>query len=161
MQKLVCFILVLVAVFSLAECNEEGDADNLFGFSREDFTVVEEEDTHGGFLGDGDTYVILDCSNNPEAALKIVKNWKPLPLSENLQCFLYGGEKDGVNYDGCAEQAHFPEIKNGYYRFKDRSSEVIKDRADDSDFLKRYSINMSVAIYDTDTNMLYFYAQDT
>ena len=55
-------------------------------------------DTHGGFLGDGTYYLILDCSERKEQATELIKDWKPLPLTENLQLIMYGGEKNGVSY---------------------------------------------------------------
>lgn len=53
-----------------------------------------------------------------------------------------------------------PKIENGYYCFVDRHSQS-KDKKDDSPLLNRYSINCSLAIYDTDTNLLYYLELDT
>ena len=133
-----------------------------FGFAKKDFSVVDELDTHGGFLGDGSYYFILDCSDNKEKALKIVEGWKKLPLSENLKLIMYGGEKDGISYNGydLSEEAHMPKIKNGYYIFEDRHSES-KDSADDTELFSRYSYNFSIAVYDCDTNKMYYFKYDT
>ena len=43
-----------------------------FGFTKKDFSVIEELDTHGGFQGEGSHYLILDCSDDKEKALEIV-----------------------------------------------------------------------------------------
>ena len=105
---------------------------NTLDLQKKDFSVVEELDTHGGFLGDGSYYLILDCSNNKEQALEKVEGWNKLPLSENLNLIMYGGEKDGVTYGyELAEEAHMPSIDNGYYMFEDRHSES-NDSRDDS-----------------------------
>ena len=131
------------------------------GFSKKDFSVVEELDTHGGFLGDGSYYLILDCSENKEKALEKIKDWNKLPLSENLELIMYGGEKDGITYGyEFSNEAHIPKIKNGYYFFEDRHSES-KDSRDDSEILDRGSMNFSIAIYDCDTDKMYYYALDT
>ncbi len=132
-----------------------------FGFAKKDFSVVEELDTHGGFLGDGSYYLILDCSNNKEKALEKVKNWNKLPLSGNLNLIMYGGEKDsGTYWTGLADEAHIPEIENGYYIFEDRHSES-NDSADDSELFDRHSYNFSIAIYDCDTYKMYYFEFDT
>lgn len=132
-----------------------------FGFLKKDFTVIEELDTHGGFQGDGSYYLILDCSNNKVKALEIVEDWNKLPLSENLNLIMHGGEKDGVTYlYKLAEEAHMPKIGNGYYIFEDRHSES-KDSRDDSDLFDRYSYNFSLAIYDCDTDKMYYFEFDT
>ena len=129
------------------------------GFDKTEYTIVAEEDTHGGFHGDGSYYLILDCSSNPEEALSIVREWKPMPLSENLNLLMYGGEKDGGVYGyKLAEEAHWPEIEHGYYRFVDEQS---ADSADDSGLFDRLSYNFEIAAYDTDTNLFYFFRFDT
>lgn len=132
-------------------------AETYFGFDKNDFIVEEEVDTHGGFHGDGLYYLILDCSNNREAALEKVQNWKQLPLSENLNLMLYGGERYAYEL---AEEAHIPKIANGWYLFKDRHSEST-DSSDDTALFDRYSFNFSVGIYDADTDRLYYLAFDT
>ncbi len=155
-------LLALIYLFSLKPTSDYIDkTTEHFGFTKRDFTVVEELDTHGGFLGDGSYYLILDCSNNKEQALDEVKCWKKLPLSENLNLIMYGGEKDGVTYGyELAKEAHMPKISNGYYMFEDRHSES-KDSKNDSDLLDRHSSNFSVAIYDCDTDRLYYFEFDT
>lgn len=155
-------LLALIYLFSLKPTSDYIDkTTERFGFTKRDFTVIEELDTHGGFLGDGSYYLILDCSNNKEQALDKVKGWNKLPLSENLNLVMYGGEKDGVTYGyELSKEAHMPKISNGYYMFEDRHSES-KDSRDDSDLLDRHSSNFSVAIYDCDTDRLYYFEFDT
>ena len=132
-----------------------------FGFTKKDFSVIEELDTHGGFQGEGSHYLILDCSDNKQKALEIIKNWNKLPLSENLNLVMYDGEKDGVicGYE-LAKEAHIPKIENGYYIF-DNSQLKGKDNGDDSELFNRYSFNFEIAIYDCDTDRMYYFEFDT
>ena len=123
------------------------------------------EDTHGGFHGDGDYYLILDCSGKTEQAAELIKDWSPLPLTENLQRVMNmtcsGVDDDGVDYSKTlTEMAHWPIIENGVYKFIDRHSEAI-DKSDDTNLFNRYSHNFSVAAYDLDTNTLYYFEFDT
>ena len=53
-----------------------------------------------------------------------------------------------------------PAIYNGYYMFEDRHSES-KDSRDDSELFDRYSYNFSIAIYDCDTDKMYYFEFDT
>lgn len=132
-----------------------------FGFSKEDFTVIEEKDTHGGFHGDGFYTLILDCSGHADAALKLTDGWNKLPLSENLNLIMYGGQRDSVIYGyHLSEYAQMPPIENGFYCFKDRHSEA-EDAKDDSELLSRYSFNFSLAVYDCGTDRLYYFEYDT
>jgi len=156
-----CLLALLYLLSLKPTANYIGETTEYFGFAKKDFSVVEELDTHGGFHGDGSYYLILDCSNNKEQALKKVEGWNKLPLSENLNLIMYGGRKDGVTYGyELAEEAHMPAIDNGYYMFEDRHSES-KDSRDDSELFDRYSFNFSIAIYDSDTNRMYYFEFDT
>jgi hypothetical protein len=135
--------------------------DDYFGFEKEDYKVIEEVDSHGGFHGDGTYHLILDCGKNKEKALKTISKWDKLPLSKNLEIELYGGQMGDVSImSDLAKECNVPRIKNGYYYFYDRHSEST-DRRDDSELLDRYSENYSLAIYDTDTDRMYFIASDT
>ena len=94
-------------------------------------------------------------------ALEVIMDWKKLPLSENLNLIMYGGEKDGVIYaHNLSSEAHMPKIENGYYIFEDRHSES-SDSKDDSELFERFSYNFSIAIYDTDTDRMYYFEFDT
>ena len=152
-------IIIFLCCFVLNSCTLF--QSKYFGFKTDDFRIIDEKDTHGGFHGDGTYYLILDCSGNKEKARDITKEWKPLPLSENLSLIMYGGEKGNKIYGfNLAEEAHFPVINNGVYKFVDRHSES-KNRSDDSDLFDRYSFNFSIAIYDLDNDMLYYFEFDT
>ena len=130
-----------------------------FGFTKKDFEVVEELDTHGGFQGEGSHYLLLDCSDNKEKALEIVRDWKKLPLSKNLNHIMYGEED--INFEiNLAEEAHIPKIENGYYIFVDSQAEG-KNNGDDSELFNRYSFNFEIAIYDCDTDRMYYFEFDT
>ena len=50
-----------------------------------------------------------------------------------------------------------PEVQNGYYRLIDRHS----DAGDGQNLLERFSLNLTLALYDTDSNTLYFCRLDT
>lgn len=133
--------------------------ESYFNFSKEDFKVVEEEENHGGFHGDGTYHLILDCTENKEKALENVKGWNKLPLSKNLKLIMYGDESGQYGYD-LAEEVNIPEVTNGYYYFCDRHSDST-DSSDDTNLLSRASFNFTLAIYDSDTNRLYYVEFDT
>ena len=158
-KMIIIFLIVVVSVGTGMLIKNIGFEH--FGFSKNEYTIIDEYNTHGGFHGDGYYYLILDCSQNADKARSIVESWTTLPLSENLHIVMYGGEKDGINYGyNFAEEAHWPTIKNGVYKFVDRHSES-KNSSDDSDLLDRYSVNFSIAVYDLDSNILYYFEMDT
>ena len=119
MKKTFLLMVGLVIMLNLVACSVQKGNSEYFGFSKKVFTIEEEADTHGGFHGDGSYYLILDCSENKEKALENLSGWTELPLSENLNLIMYGGEKDGMTYSyNLAEKAKIPEIENGYYYFE-------------------------------------------
>ena len=137
--KVIALAVFLCVLFS--GCGITDGESDYFGFNIEEFTVAEEADTHGGFHGDGSYYLILDCSGNAERAGEIIADWQALSLTENLQIVMYGGIKDRVSYSyGFAEEAHWPAITNGVYKFVDRHSEAT-DESDDTKLLDRFSFN--------------------
>lgn len=115
-------------------------------------SLVERSD----FLGDGITFVkIVFDDDSCLEEIKDNEDWCSLPLTKNLTELL-----DSINYDEDDNSCIVPNVENGYYCFIDRHSES-KDRKDDTDLLNRFSINATLAIYDTDTNILYYAEEDT
>lgn len=159
MKKWMAFCLLL-SLLMLCACSKQSE-ESYFGFTKNDFTVVAEFDTHGGFHGDGLYYLHLDCFKERERALELVSDWTALPLTDSLSLGLYGGEKDGIAYGfNFAAQANIPAVKNGYYLFTDRHPQST-DPADDTALFDRGSYNFSLGIYDSDTDMFYYMELDT
>ncbi|HQA59863.1 MAG TPA: hypothetical protein PK768_02455 [Tepidanaerobacteraceae bacterium] len=126
---------------------------------------IEYEDTHGGFHGDGESFakIVFDPYQAEEILRQIesLDSWHELPLSENLHLIMYGGEKDNVEYAyNFAKSFGIPHVKNGYWFFVDRHDKSSSPEKDENIF-KRSSFNFTLAIYDIDTNTLYFFELDT
>ncbi|WP_206214163.1 hypothetical protein [Adlercreutzia sp. ZJ304] len=161
MKKTFLLMVGLLIMLNLVACSGQNESSEYFGFSKKDFIIEEEADTRGGFHGDGSYYLILDCSKNKNKALENLSGWTELPLSENLNLIMYGGEKDEMTYDyNLAEKAKIPEIENGYYYFYDRHSDSANS-SDDSELLDRSSFNFSIAVYDSDIDRMYYSDFDT
>lgn len=124
-------------------------------------TVLEYSDTHGGFHGDGMTYAALQF---PDAsfgdALADNELWRSLPLSDTVHTFLYGGEGRSTAVIDENGKPRFPEVEHGCWYFYDRHAEST-DPQDDSQIFRRYSTNLTVAVYDADTKTLYYCKFDT
>lgn len=143
--------IAIVAVIGVLFFACDAIDSDYFGFKLTEFTIVEENDTHGGFHGDGTYNLILDCSENSNRAHGIIEDWKELPLSDNLNL---------VMYSNFAKEANWPTIGNGVYKFIDRHSES-DNKSDDTNLLRRHSFNFSIAVYDLDTDTLYYFEMDT
>lgn len=119
---------------------------------------VDYYDNHGGFFGDGNAIAKVYFSDkNASIFLEKIKNnnhWYELPLDSNIQ----------DSMDSSAEYLEIEKVhvNKGYWYFYDRHHEAI-DRYNINDAFSydRHSSNYTVAIFDTDNNILYFYEHDT
>lgn len=128
--------------------------------------VIENRDTHGGWLGDGESIVILSFSPEEYARLEeqLTEHWKPLPLTKNLSCCVYGEHGDNYVREPMFKDEEgnplFDTIENGYYYFYDRFSDST-DPYDDTDLFSRYSYNFTLAILDSNAHTLQYLLIDT
>lgn len=119
---------------------------------------IDYQDTHGGFLNDGETLatIILTQKQTDKIIKTINKNphWKQCPLTDKLE--------HRVTVASNAFYMVIPKITNGYWIFKDHHSKAT-DIYNELDLFSqnRASSNFSVGILDLDTNTLYFYRLDT
>lgn len=118
--------------------------------------IEDEKDTHSGFLGDGDYFAKLDCSKVDNFE---ISDWKDMPLSSNID--------EVMNLVQCSDECksakeryNIKEINNGYYYFVDRHGDST-DKYDDKDLNNRPSYNFSLALYDEDNKIIYYYELDT
>lgn len=149
-------IVLLIILFLVTGCSNNNVISNL-GLNKDNCKIIEEKDTHSGFLGDGDYFVKIKCSKIED---KLNKKWKELPISEPLK---EATELEQCNSKSCEniyERYNIPNIENGYYYFKDRHSEST-NKYDDTDINNRPSYNFTFAILDKDTNTIYYYELDT
>ena len=121
-------------------------------------------DSHGGFHGDGTTFITLSFSD--DKALEQIEGsdaWKKFPLDDTVKALVYG-VSDGENVSGPyltdnTGKPIIPEIENGYYLLIDKQEN--QDEIVRKNILNRYSLNFVLGIYDTDMDILYFCEFDT
>lgn len=159
---------VLLIATACSSSNSEKNISQTLGVDVSSAAVLQSMDSHGGLHGDGSTYREMKFANGEgQTFTKELENntaWGKLPLTDNLNIAVYGKESTSesigpfvTNDNG---EAYFPLVDNGYYFFLDRQSES-KDVKDDTNLLNRNSFNFTIAIYDTDNQILYYYELDT
>jgi hypothetical protein len=147
-------LLFLIILFSGCTKNEMDHISKRLDLNMDSCRIIESEDTHGGFLGDGHYFAKVSCDKVDTS------NWGELPLSEELQEVLNLKYCDNKGCYNIYEKYNISDIKNGYYYFYDRYSDSTNP-TDDSDINNRSSYNFTVAIYDKDNKIIYFYELDT
>ena len=122
-------------------------------------SLVTLEDSHGGFHGDGDTLVIFQTSGFQPG-----EDWQEFPLPDSLSIALWGGMAGDMQWGSLLTdetgEPLMPEVENGHYYFRDRHSEST-DPEDPSDLLSRSSFNFTLAVYDGDSETVYYFEKDT
>lgn len=122
---------------------------------------ISSSDTHGGFHGDGISCVALQFPNSQVAdAIAANAAWTPLPLDETAQALAYGVTREdggevfsaGPYLTDDSGDPLLPGIANGFYRLIDRHS----DAGDGQNLLERASLNVTLAVYDADSDTLIF-----
>lgn len=120
-------------------------------------TKVESIDTHGGFHMDGEMLAKVRFNSRQAERvieeIKINEHWRELPMMEKLQeTIIYNIDK----------RMRIPFVKNGYWFYIDRHTEADNKYDEYERYMeKRYSTNYSVAVFDIDSNVLYYYELDT
>ena len=142
-----------------------------FGFSRREKQIkrrtgvdlsganlISEYDTHSG-NGDGVSCSIYDTKDT-DINRQIVQSgkWSPLPADDTVHTLLWGmsdeSSKTGPYLFDENEQPLVKYADNGYYILIDRHSLS-------GNILERGSFNLTIALYDTDRQLLYYCKLDT
>ena len=158
-----CSLAVMIVLFRLTACSSSSTQDTVsaeLGIDVSAGKEVSNTDTHSGFHGDGISCIVLSFSN--EKVLDEIKEnskWKPFPMDETVQSLVYGveGETSSIGpfiTDGNGNSI-VPEIEHGFYLLIDRHTDK------ETDILSRASFNLTVGLYDADSNTLYCCKLDT
>lgn len=171
MKKVNCILLLTLLTACLSGCSGSGQKDVLRDIGRElqldvsSGTVMSENNSHGGFHGDGTSYTVIQFEDDSlETAISSAEGWTALPLDETAQILVYGREvgnvKNGPYLTGEDGTSLIPEIENGCYWLKDRQADEA-GKEDERDMLSRPSLNFTIAIYDSDCKTLHYCEMDT
>lgn len=168
----ISFLLLLLCVgivfTACAPADPVRECSKALGVDLSGGVIQRAEDTHGGFHGDGSTFVSIVFDKEAGAAiaaqLESANHWSPLPLTKTLHALAYG-ESTAASQIGpfvvdASGDALFPAVKNGWYFFLDRQASDQKQQ-DKTSLLDRYSFNFTFAVYDQDSAVLYYYELDT
>ncbi len=152
-------LMVFAMACALSGCGGEGRElsrmGKAVGLDLSGGTLLQFEDSHGGFHGDGETFAVVEADGLAEG-LAGLPGWKPLPMTEQV-----GAAVGGVcGPEGLTMMGRIPEIGEGFYYFHDRHQESA-DPYDDTGLHGRFSYNFTVAAYDSAEGRLYYYELDT
>ena len=169
MKKLICLLLI-VCIVCFPGCGKSENKTSAIlqtiGLDLSGTQYATRIDTHGGFHGDGSTIVTMPVpSESVLAQIQSNPDWHSLPFTENLTALVYGIRSQTASIGPYitaddSGTAAVPQITNGYYFFLDRHSQST-DPKDDANVLSRASFNLTIAIYDCDTEILYYLEFDT
>ena len=140
---IICFICVMLAVNQQKNQPKKRLTDGIskaLSIDVTDGTVLYSEDSHGGFHGDGMSFTKIQFKSR--VCLEEIENsadWSRLPLPEEMSVLLYGGKIAGLSYEPLTDTP----------------------KSEKENFLERGSYNFDLAIYDADTDIMYYIVFDT
>ena len=157
------YFAVFLACLLLTGCGKNSRASRAMEIADDlgirESVLLTLEDSHGGFHGDGDTFVVLKAPGFQPG-----EDWQEFPLPENLSIALWGGTAGQTQWGSLltddSGEPLMPEVENGYYWFRDRHSKST-DETDPSALLTRSSFNFTLAVYDADSEKVYCFEKDT
>ena len=120
-------------------------------------------DTHSG-NGDGTSCIAFKFTED-QVLGQIQENpaWNAFPLDQTVETLVYGISEEAASVGPFLTDAEgnalVPEIQDGYYLLIDRQPEEYQALGEG--LLDRGSFNLTVGIYDVNTNILYFCQLDT
>lgn len=162
MKKVFIIVLSIAAIIAVSVLfvkkhisRIENHISSLFDIDISNCELIEEYNSHGGFLGDGESLYKMSCSS-----MKIDDKWIDLPLSEELDEALNLIRCDEEVCSNVYDRYNIETIEKGYYIFVDRHSES-EDKSHDKLINSRSSYNFSIVIYDLYNKLLYCYELDT
>ena len=160
-KKSVRIILVSMICMLLMGCRGNEDISLILGGDVSGAKMIAEKDSYGGFHGDGERYIEFQFEDNRfEDTIRRDNTWHILPVQDDrIEALLYGKEIAGITY-GPYLQWKVPDIEEGYYFFYDRHKNCINP-FDTSHVLRRNSLNVTIALYDSINGRLYFAELDT
>ena len=157
---LICLALTALALGGCAAEKEEKTVEKGLGLELSGVTHISAYDSHGGFNGDGVSFIALTFEDGGlEQQLAADPAWQSLPADETVQALVWGVEDEagstGPLLTGSDGQPLVPAVQAGYYRLIDRHSDT------QTPILERGSFNFTVGVYDADARILYYCELDT
>jgi len=166
MKKIALFTMILmILLVSLQGCTKKESIDNELSKNLNtkiiSGDIIKNEDTHGGFHGEGERIIVIkyndDSINSMLSNIQDSGKWSEIPLDENLNLLMYGGRKGDTFYQNeFAKKAGIPKIEHGYYYFINKQT-----NDQNTDILNSPSLNFAIAMFDSDSNTLYYFEKDT
>ena len=122
------FLILMVCLSGCSSSNDKSIQKEVGQELKVDIsagTVVTDEDSHGGFHGDGLSYVVIQFDDDSfETSISGAKDWKLFPLDETVQALVYGYVFADGQYGPYLTDEEgstlIPQVESGYYWLKDR-----------------------------------------
>lgn len=150
----IIMVLIMIIMYILYDFSVYGEIRRELKINVKSCDIIKSKDTHGGFHGDGQLFAVFDCSKDSNKIIEQMKEWDLLPINDDYLKKLFDGIKTNDLYVNEMKEYDILNLQNGYYYFKGINPYVWDDGS------KEY-FNERIAIYDLDTNILYFYESDT
>ena len=166
MYKKIIVLLTCIFAILLVGCSDVNSVDYVSSQIKVDILsgeIMEINDSHGGFHGDGLSIIKIKIEDKEFEQKLIDSDVWDIKLSKLIEAFLYGYEENNCSYGPFIADENdnplIPKVQNAYYFIKDRQENGYD--LQELDLLDNPSINVTIAVYDMDTSILYYCEEDT
>ncbi|MDO5564902.1 MAG: hypothetical protein Q4F88_06715 [Eubacteriales bacterium] len=160
---IVLILLIAFPVIDMIIKNNSSSNDRIIYQFKKNFEVAIPENvlitnisnSYEGIHNDGELLYTFqfDKHESIEFITNIEHTWNHTPLSDDINILLYGGYKNGINYQyNLGQKIGIPIVENGFWCIVPKDIDNI---------LLQYSFDFTLSIFDTDTNILYYYKINT
>jgi hypothetical protein len=152
MKKKVLSVVVCILLLIITGCGSNRKLNvvsDKLNINLDGCKIKKYKDTHGGFLGDGDTFAKIVCDDTFDKDQVLA--WIKSPLPEYLTNSL---DMEQCSKKGCFdvyEKYGIPRLEDGRYYWRNTKP----------DQMDTVMTNYYIGIYDKDNNILYFYEYDS
>lgn len=157
MKKLIIIVLLIIVLSGCSYPEIEIDRIAMIEISNNNCKIKSDLSTHSGFHGDGEYFARIYCENINERQLS--NNWKKLPLKKRIKELANAKYTYNDNNETMYERYNLSNITEGYYFFLNRNNKDNKYDYFSKD--NRVISNYTIAVYDSNNSIIYYYELDT
>lgn len=157
-------VIVLLLTFSYIIVLKTGNKTEIakeLNITLNNSNLITYKDSHDKFHGDGLTYAEIRLGKKDYDllvnTLQSGSKWTAYPLSDIIEILLYGENGQGPYIKDPEVTLSTPQITSGYYFFN-----PVSDFPEDTEKLSHgFSTNVTIALFDKNNGMLYYYKYDS
>ena len=156
-------LLILISYIIVSNTSNKAKIANELNITLNDSKIITYKDSHDNFHGDGLTYAEISLTEKDYNvlinSLQSNSGWTVCPVSNIVEILLYGKNGHGPYIKDSEMAISIPNITNGYYFFNTIPASNFPRNTDELSY--EFSLNVTIALFDKNNSMIYYYKYDS